>query len=229
MEKCRRVLGPEHPNTFITTINTGGVLQAQGRNAEAVKVLDGVEPAARNAFTGANVRWVAKLLTRRGRARTALGSLDAAEKDLLEAYPLFVSSRGEKHKETRECVQALAALAAARQAAEPGHEDEEGVARAAERRVEKEDVEQDDHRDDDGQLAHGAPLVLELSAELEERPGRHLGLEGRERGFRVGRETAEVAPSHVRFDDDPAHSLLAAHLHRAFHRLHRGDFAERNA
>ena len=74
MEKCRRVLGPEHPNTFITTINTGGALQAQGRNAEAVKILDGVEPAARKAFTGANVRWVAKLLTRRGKARTALGN-----------------------------------------------------------------------------------------------------------------------------------------------------------
>jgi serine/threonine protein kinase/tetratricopeptide (TPR) repeat protein len=120
MEKCRRVLGEEHPNTFITTINTGGVLQAQGRNAEAVKILDGVEPAARNAFTGANVRWVAKLLTRRGRARTALGNLDAAEKDLLEALPLFVSSRGEKHKETRECLQALVDVYKARQAAEPG-------------------------------------------------------------------------------------------------------------
>jgi serine/threonine protein kinase/tetratricopeptide (TPR) repeat protein len=119
MEKCRRVLGPDHPNTFITTINTGGSLEAQGRNAEAVKLLDGVEPAARKAFTGANARWVAKLLTRRGAARTALGSLDAAEKDLLEAYPLFVSSRGESHKETRECVRALVDLYEARQAAEP--------------------------------------------------------------------------------------------------------------
>lgn len=119
MEKCRRVLGAEHPNTFITTINTGGVLQAQGRNADAVKILDGVEPAARRAFTGANVRWVAKLLTRRGKARTALGSFDAAEKDLLEAYPLFVSSRGEKHKETRECVQALVDLYRVRQNAAP--------------------------------------------------------------------------------------------------------------
>ncbi len=120
MEKCRRDLGEAHPNTFITTINTGGALQALGRNVEAVRLLDGVEPAAREAFTGANARWVAKLLTRRGKARTPLGSLDAAEKDLLEAHPLFVSSRGEKHKETRECVQALVALYSARQAAEPG-------------------------------------------------------------------------------------------------------------
>jgi serine/threonine protein kinase/tetratricopeptide (TPR) repeat protein len=120
MEKCRRVLGEEHPNTFITTINTGGVLQALGRNAEAVTLLDAVEPAARKAFTGANARWVAKLLTRRGRARTALGNLDAAGKDLLEAWPLFVSTRGEAHRETRECAEAIADLAAARQAAEPG-------------------------------------------------------------------------------------------------------------
>ncbi len=110
MEKCRRVLGPEHPNTFITTINTGGALQARGKNADAEKVLDGVEAAARKAFTGANARWVAKLLTRRGLARTALRKLDAAERDLLEAYPLFVSTRGGEHKETRECVKALVDL-----------------------------------------------------------------------------------------------------------------------
>jgi serine/threonine protein kinase/tetratricopeptide (TPR) repeat protein len=120
MEKCGRVLGPEHPNTFITRINTGGALQARGKNAEAEKVLDAVEPAARKAFTGANARWVAKLLTRRGMARKALGKLDATEKDLLEAYPLFVSTRGEDHRETRECVQALVGLYEARRAAEPG-------------------------------------------------------------------------------------------------------------
>lgn len=120
MEKCRRVLGEAHPNTFITTINTGGALQALGKNADAVALLDGVEPPARKAFTGANARWVAKLLTRRGLARTALGKLDPAEKDLLEAYPLFVSSRGEGHKETRECVRALVDLYTAKRVAEPG-------------------------------------------------------------------------------------------------------------
>ena len=59
-------------------------------------------------------------------ARTALGKLDAAEKDLLEAYPLFVSTRGEDHRETRECAKALVALYTARQAAEPdkGHDRE---------------------------------------------------------------------------------------------------------
>ena len=120
MEKCRRVLGPEHPNTFITMINTGGALQARGKAAEAEKVLDGVEPAARKAFTGSNARWVAKLLTRRGLARTALGKLDAAEKDLLEAYPLLLSTRGEEHRETRECAKALVELYRVRQGSEPG-------------------------------------------------------------------------------------------------------------
>ncbi len=119
MEKCGRVLGPEHPNTYITTINTGGALQARGKAAEAEKVLDGVEPAARKAFTGSNARWVAKLLTRRGMARTALGKLDAAERDLLEAHPLFLSTRGEEHRETRECVKALVDLYRVRQGSEP--------------------------------------------------------------------------------------------------------------
>lgn len=58
--------------------------------------------------------------TRRGLARTALGKLDAAEKDLLEAYPLLVSTRGEEHKETRECAKALVELFRARQASKPG-------------------------------------------------------------------------------------------------------------
>ena len=118
MEKCRRVLGPEHPNTFITTINTGGALQARGKYADAEKVLDGVEASARKAFTGANARWVAKLLARRGMARTALGTLDAAEKDLLEAYPLYVSTRGADHRETRECAKGLVDLRRAREAGE---------------------------------------------------------------------------------------------------------------
>ncbi|MDX9736367.1 MAG: hypothetical protein RBU36_19715 [Thermoanaerobaculia bacterium] len=53
-------------------------------------------------------------------ARTALGKLDAAEKDLLEAHPLLLSTRGEEHRETRECVMALVELFRARQASEPG-------------------------------------------------------------------------------------------------------------
>ncbi|HMM34571.1 MAG TPA: tetratricopeptide repeat protein, partial [Thermoanaerobaculia bacterium] len=119
MGKCGRVLGPEHPNTFITMINTGGALQARGKAAEAERLLDGVEAAARKAFTGSNARWVAKLLTRRGMARTALGKLDAAEKDLLEAHPLLLSTRGEEHEETRVCVKALVGLYRVRQGSEP--------------------------------------------------------------------------------------------------------------
>ena len=62
---------------------------------------------------------MAKLLTRRGMARTALGKLDAAERDLLEAHPLFLSTRGEEHRETRECVKALVDLYRVRQGSEP--------------------------------------------------------------------------------------------------------------
>ena len=119
MEKCRRVLGEEHPNTLITTINTGGVLQAQGRNAEAVKLLDGVELAARKAFTGANVRWVAKLLrdgARPGRPSAPRRCREGSPR----GPPALRPSRGERHKETRECAQALVDLYKARQAAEPG-------------------------------------------------------------------------------------------------------------
>ncbi len=71
---------------------------------------------------------MAKLLARRGIARTALGRLDAAEKDLLEAYPLYVSTRGADHRETRECAKALVGLYEARQAAEPGKGHDRDVA-----------------------------------------------------------------------------------------------------
>jgi hypothetical protein len=51
-----------------------------------------------------------------------------AEANLLEAYPILNKGRGEKHKETRDCAQAIADLYAAWDKAEPG----KGHAKAAE-------------------------------------------------------------------------------------------------
>jgi hypothetical protein len=55
-----------------------------------------------------------------GKARTGLGQFADAETDLLEAQPIFVKTRGPKHKETRECTQAVIDLYTAWDAAERG-------------------------------------------------------------------------------------------------------------
>ena len=120
MEKCRRVLGEDHPNTLITTINTGSVLEEQGDDAGAVKLLSSVEARARQAFTGAYARWLAKLLKHLGRGRAGLGEVAAAEANLLEARSTSAAARGEEHKDTHECTQALVDFYTARNAAEPG-------------------------------------------------------------------------------------------------------------
>ena len=120
MEKCRRVLGPDHPNTRISTINTATLLEAQGKHAEAVRLLVPIEDPARKAFTGSNARWLAKLLTTLGKARAALGEFPAAEASLLEAHPLYVTTRGATHKDTRDCTRAIVELYDAWSAREPG-------------------------------------------------------------------------------------------------------------
>jgi len=64
------------------------------------------------------------MLTTLGRARVGLGydaeRFKAAEANLLEAHPVLLKGRGEKHKETLGCVQGLVELYGAWDQAEPG-------------------------------------------------------------------------------------------------------------
>jgi hypothetical protein len=59
-----------------------------------------------------------------GMARRALGfepsRFDAAEANLIEAHGILVAARGETHKTTLECVQALVDFYEVRGAVEPG-------------------------------------------------------------------------------------------------------------
>jgi hypothetical protein len=59
------------------------------------------------------------LLMRPGKARTGLNQFGAAEANLLEAHPLWVKTRGEAHKDTRNCIQAIVDLFTAWHAAQP--------------------------------------------------------------------------------------------------------------
>ena len=101
-------LEPPHPERLPDILTLGRFEAVRLFTERAVAVQPGFRVTEENA---SDATW---------QGPHTLGSLDAAEKDLLEAHPLFVSSRGERHKETRECVQALVALYSARQAAEPG-------------------------------------------------------------------------------------------------------------
>ncbi len=124
LEKRRRMLGEDHPDTLISLIATAKLLRQQGKNQEAMDLLTPIEPAVRSAFTGGNARRLADLLTALGRARVGLGydpeRFKAAEANLLETHPIYIATRGEKHKATLGCVQGLVDLYSAWDEAEPG-------------------------------------------------------------------------------------------------------------
>ena len=81
---------------------------------------------ARKAFSGGNAPRLATFLTLLGRARVGVGYDRArfalAEGNLLEAHAIFLAAknRGPSHKDTLECVKALADLYTAWDKAEPG-------------------------------------------------------------------------------------------------------------
>ena len=126
LEKSRRVLGEEHPNTLISINNLGRLLQDQGKQQQAINLLAPVVPSARNAFTGGNARRLADCLTILGRARVSVGFdvewFALAESNLLEAHPIYLAAKdcGPAHKDMLACVQGLVDLYSAWHATEPG-------------------------------------------------------------------------------------------------------------
>jgi tetratricopeptide (TPR) repeat protein len=127
LEKSRRVLGEEHPNTLMSINNLGFVLQDRGKHQEAIDLLVPAEPAARKLFIGPNATQLAAFRTTLSRARMSLGydadRFTLAEANLLEAYPIYLAAkdRGPTDEETLECVQALVDLYTAWDKAEPGN------------------------------------------------------------------------------------------------------------
>jgi non-specific serine/threonine protein kinase/serine/threonine-protein kinase len=120
IEKGGRTLGPAHPITISAKSYLGGLLNDQMRFAEAAELLSSTEPAVRKVPGPAGERSLATLLTRLGAARKALNQFDASEHNLREAHGILVKTRGEAHKDTRECKQAIVDLYTAWSSAEPG-------------------------------------------------------------------------------------------------------------
>src|SRR5262249_21229288 len=113
-------LGQAHPITLSSTTYVALLLNEQKHFAEAAALLTKAEPAARKATGAAGERALAMLLTRLGKARTGLKEFQAAEANLLEARPIWVKPRGEKHQDTRNCPQAIVDLYAGWHTAQPG-------------------------------------------------------------------------------------------------------------
>ncbi len=93
LEKRRRVLGDEHPDTLISIHSMGCLLLAQGKHTEAVALLTPAEPAAHRAFTGGNARALGRFLTVLGWSRAALGDHAAAEANLIEAQAIVSAAQ----------------------------------------------------------------------------------------------------------------------------------------
>lgn len=124
LEKDKRMLGEEHLDTLRSINSLSGLLRAQGKHNDAVALLTPAEPAARRVFTDGHVPRLALFLTTLGRARVGMGydpeRFALAETNLLEAYPIFIQERGDKHKDTLGCVNGLVDLYTAWEVAEPG-------------------------------------------------------------------------------------------------------------
>ncbi len=88
----RRLLGDEHPDTLLSVIDNGCLLEGQGKHSEAVVLLTSVEPGVRKAFTGSNSRPLTVFLLSLGRARAAGGQYALAESNFLEAQQVLGAS-----------------------------------------------------------------------------------------------------------------------------------------
>jgi hypothetical protein len=127
LEKRRRVLGEEHPDTLTSVSLAASLKLDQDKTREALDLITPYEPVARKAFTGGTMRLLADFLTVFGRAHVGVGfdakGFTLAEANLLEAHSIYLAAqdRGPTHKDTLACVQALVDLYVVWDKAEPGH------------------------------------------------------------------------------------------------------------
>ena len=124
LETRRRVLGAQHADTLLAAISLGELRVRQGSIVEAIALLAPIETPAREKFSSANPRTVARLLCSLGTARTARATgpdeLALAERNLLEGHAIYLEVPGTQQKALRRCGEAIVELYAAWDGAEPG-------------------------------------------------------------------------------------------------------------
>jgi hypothetical protein len=126
VEKSRRTLGEEHPNTLVGIGSLARLLQQQRKYQDVVDLLAPIEASARKTLIGSNPTQLAGFLAALGRARAGIGSdaerLALAEANLIEGHAILLAANGfgPTHKDTLDCVQALVDLYTAWHTAESG-------------------------------------------------------------------------------------------------------------
>ncbi len=128
VEGCRRVLGDDHPQTLTSITNLGDLLNSMGKPEEAVALMSPAEAAARQTFTGGNIRRLGPFLLTLGQSRAATGSFLEAEADLNEAFAILNGLEKVKVKDRVKALAALIDLQDAWHAAEPGAGHDENAA-----------------------------------------------------------------------------------------------------
>ena len=118
LEKQLKLFGYESLDTLISVNSLGGLLLAKQKNREALETLAPAEGAAR-AVLGNSAR-KHRFLLNLGTAQGRTGDFAAGEATLIEAQSAAAKLRGESHRDTRHCNQALIDLYAAWDAAQPG-------------------------------------------------------------------------------------------------------------
>ena len=114
------MFGYESVDTLISVNSLGGLLIAKKKYDEAAKVLTPGEGAARQTLDG--TARLHRFLLNLGKARAGMGEFASAEGTLMEAHARAAKVRGETHKDTRGCEQAMVDLYGAWEKSEPGHE-----------------------------------------------------------------------------------------------------------
>ena len=118
MEKQLKLFGYESLDTLISVNSLGGLLLAKQRNKEALETLVPAESAARQVL-GSSAR-KHRFLLNLGTAQGRTGDFAAGEATLIEAQSAAAKLRGESHRDTRNCNQALIDLYSAWHVAQPG-------------------------------------------------------------------------------------------------------------
>jgi tetratricopeptide (TPR) repeat protein len=118
LEKQLKLFGYESLDTLISVNSLGGLLLAKQRNKEAMETLAPGETAARQTLAGS--ARLHRFLLNLGNAQCRVGEFAVAEATLIDAQAIAVKVRGEKHKDTHGCNQALVDLYTAWHAAAPG-------------------------------------------------------------------------------------------------------------
>jgi serine/threonine protein kinase/tetratricopeptide (TPR) repeat protein len=118
LEKQLKMFGYESVDTLISVNSLGGLLIAKRKYDEALNVMAPGEAAGRKTLDG--TARLHRFLLNLGKARAGTGEFANAEGALIEAHARAVKVRGETHKDTRGCEQALVDLYVAWEKSEPG-------------------------------------------------------------------------------------------------------------